>query len=272
MAEAYQEETGRGIMPPYAPFPSLKNFVQNAKQQGLANRIDRSVLTNFSGSAQTQLITSFRFLGLIDSKGHPTDRMVALVGAGETEQWSVALATLLRAAYPLLFEGFDLATASPNQFNERFRNAFPGADSVQRKAVTFFLAAAQDAKIPVSPHITKNKKPRAVSSSSRRRGRTATTRVSAEPVRTDPAGTAVNGAWAANPKAPNAYELLAVFDPSDMSPDEQAAVWTLIQYLKRKEVGAPAVGRQRRDASRSRPAAAPIPEAKEAPDGTTLTE
>ena len=139
---------------------------------------------------------------------------------------------------------------------------------MQRKAVTFFLGAAQDAKIPVSPHITKNKKPRAISSSGRRRGRPA--RISAELVRTDPVAPVVNGAEAANPKAPNAYELLAVFDPSDMSPDEQAAVWTLIQYLKRKEVRAPAVGRQRRDASRLRPAAASITEAKEATDETTL--
>jgi len=272
MADANQEDgAARGAIPPYVPFPSLKSFVQNAGQQGLANRIDRSVLTNFSGSTQTQLITALRFLGLIDAKGHPTDRLETLVKASGTDEWSNVLAALLRDTYPTLFGGFDLARATPNQFGERFRGTFPGSDAVQRKAVTFFLGAAQDAKIPISPHITKNKKPRTVSSVGRRRGpRSTPSRTLIEPVIVDPVG--VNGSGTRVPKAPNAYELLAVFDPSDMSSDEQAAVWTLIQYLKRKEVGAPAAGKQRRDASRSRPAAASITEAKEGSNEATLTE
>jgi len=273
MADANQEDgTARGAIPPYVPFPSLKSFVQNASQQGLANRIDRSVLTNFSGSTQTQLITALRFLGLIDAKGHPTDRLETLVRASGTDEWSNALAAALRDRYPTLFGEFDLARATPNQFGERFRSTFPGSDAVQRKAVTFFLGAAQDAKIPVSPHITKNKKPRTVSSVGRRRGPRATSpRTLIEPTIVDPVAV-INGLGTHVPKAQNAYELLAVFDPSDMSPDEQAAVWTLIQYLKRKEIGAP-VGKQRRDASRSRPAAASaIPEAKEVSDGTALTD
>jgi Family of unknown function (DUF5343) len=271
MADAKQEDgAARGAIPPYVPFPSLKSFIQNASQQGLANRIDRSVLTNFSGSTQTQLITALRFLGLIDVKGHPTDRLETLVRASGTDEWSNALAAALRDRYPTLFGEFDLARATPNQFGERFRSTFPGSDAVQRKAVTFLLGAAQDAKISVSPHITKNKKPRTVSSVGRRRGpRSTPSRTSIDPVIIDPV--AVNGSGAGVPKAPNAYELLAVFDPSDMNPDEQAAVWTLIQYLKRKEVGAPA-GKQRRDTSRSRPAAASAPEAKEVPDGTALAD
>jgi hypothetical protein len=271
MADANQDDgVARGAIPPYVPFPSLKSFVQNAGQQGLANRIDRSVLTNFSGSTQTQLITALRFLGLIDAKGHPTDRLETLVKTSGTDEWSNVLAALLRDTYPALFDGFDLARATPNQFGERFRGTFPGSDAVQRKAVTFFLGAAQDAKIPISPHITKNKKPRTVSSVGRRRGPRSSTpsRTSTGPAIVDPAAI-INGLG--TPKAPNAYELLAVFDPSDMNPDEQAAVWTLIQYLKRKEVGAPS-GKQRRDTSRSRPAAASVPEAKEALDGTALAE
>ena len=272
MADANRDDgVARGAIPPYVPFPSLKSFVQNAGQQGLANRIDRSVLTNFSGSTQTQLITALRFLGLIDAKGHPTDRLEMLVKTSGTDEWSNVLAALLRDTYPALFDGFDLARATPNQFGERFRGTFPGSDAVQRKAVTFFLGAAQDAKIPISPHITKNKKPRTVSSVGRRRGpRSALPRVSAEPTTIDPG--VENSGSGHVPKAPNAYELLAVFNPSDMNPNEQAAVWTLIQYLKRKEIGAP-LGKQRRDISRPRPAAASsIPEAKEASDGTALAD
>jgi len=53
----------------------------------------------------------------------------------------------------------DLETASPNQFSERFRAAFPGAEEVQRKSVALFLSAARDAGIKSSEYIMKNKKP-----------------------------------------------------------------------------------------------------------------
>jgi hypothetical protein len=260
-------------MPPYVPFPSFKNLIQNAKQQGLATRIDRSVLTNFSGSTQTQLITALRFLGLTDAKGHPTDQMAALVDAVATEEWPNALSGLLRQIYPTLFD-IDLTRASPNQFNERFRSAFPGAESVQRKAVTFFIGAAQDAKIAINALITKNKKPRSASSVPGKR-RVTKPRSAAPQLPTaseEPTGSRLNGAHDSSiPRAPNAYQILAVFDPNDMTSDEQTAVWTLIQYLKRKEVATAASKQRRERPVRTRPAVADT-ETKEAPDETTLAD
>jgi Family of unknown function (DUF5343) len=273
MADAARDENGRGTMPPYVPFPSFKNLIQNTKQQGLATRIDRSVLTNFLGSTQTQLITTLRFLGLTDAKGHPTERMVALVDASGTEEWPKTLSALLREIYPTLFD-IDLARASPNQFNERFRSAFPGAESVQRKAVTFFIGAAQDAKIPINALITKNKKPRAASpTSGKRRVVKPRAALSQVPPSEEPGGTRLNGAHDGSiPRAPNAYELLAVFDPNDMTATEQAAIWTLIQYLKRKEVAVVASKQRRERSTKTRPVAADA-EAKEAEDeATTLAD
>jgi hypothetical protein len=151
--------------------------------------------------------------------------------------------------------------------------AFGGAEAVQRKSRTFFLNAARDAQIEISQHITKNKKPRSAPASGRRRAaaRPAATRIIPPPP-IDPPSVNNGGLDGSTPRAPNAYQLLAVLDLSDMSEDEQAAVWTLIQYLKRKEIGAP-VGKQRRDTSKSRPAAAAsVPEAKEGTDGTALAE
>jgi hypothetical protein len=271
MADQEQDAGGNGVSP-YIAFQSMKTFVQNLKPHKLPNRIDRSLLQNFAGTVQGQLIATLRFFDLIDAKGIPTEALERLHQAYDTDQWPVVLGDLLKKSYPAIFE-IGLATASPGQFSEAFRNAFGGAEAVQRKSRTFFLNAARDAQVEISQHITKNKKPRSMPTSGRRRAaRPTPTRTAATPS-TDPPAVNTNGLDAATtPRAPNAYQLLAVFDPSDMSPDEQAAVWTLIQYLKRKEVGAPAVGRQRRDASRSRPAAASVPEAKEAPDGTALAE
>jgi Family of unknown function (DUF5343) len=272
MADQEQDAGGNGVSP-YIAFQSMKTFIQNLKPHKLPNRIDRSLLQNFAGSVQGLLITTLRFFDLIDAKGIPTESLERLHQAYDTDQWPVVLGDLLRKGYPAIFE-IGLATASPGQFSEAFRNAFGGAEAVQRKSRTFFLNAARDAQIEISQHITKNKKPRSMPASGRRRAaKPNTVRTAAATPSTEPPAVNTNGLdGATTPRAPNAYQLLAVFDPSDMSPDEQAAVWTLIQYLKRKEVGAPAVGRQRRDVSRSRPAAASTPEAKEGPDGTALAE
>jgi hypothetical protein len=90
------------------------------------------------------------------------------VDAYGTDQWPDALGRLLRENYPALF-GIDLAAASPAQFNERYRSAFQGGEQVQRKSMTFFLNAAREAQIEISPHILKNKKPRSASVPIRRR-------------------------------------------------------------------------------------------------------
>lgn len=272
MADREQDAGGSGGAAPYLAFQSLRTFIQNLKPHKLPNRIDRSLLQNFAGTVQGQLIATLRFFDLIDGKGISTEALERLHQAYDTDQWPVVLADLLRKSYPAIFE-IGLATASPGQFNEAFRNAFSGAEAVQRKSRTFFLNAARDAQIEISQHITKNKKPRSVPASGRRRtARPAAPRMTTTPSTEPPPAVNTNGFdGATTPRAPNAYQLLAVFDPSDMNPDEQAAVWTLIQYLKRKEVGAPA-GKQRRDSYRSRVAPASAPEAKEATDGTALAE
>ena len=41
----------------------------------------------------------------------------------------------------------DLEAATPSHFNEAFRKAFPAADAVVQKCVTFFLYAANDAGV-----------------------------------------------------------------------------------------------------------------------------
>ena len=56
----------------------------------------------------------------------------------------------------------DLATATPSHFNEAFRRAFPAADAVVQKCVTFFLYAANDAGVKISGRVLKGRKPRSL--------------------------------------------------------------------------------------------------------------
>jgi hypothetical protein len=205
---------------------------------------------------------------MIDAKGIPTDGLQKLHSAYDTDQWPVVLADRLKKSYPAIFQ-IDLATASPGQFSEAFRNAFGGAEAVQRKSRTFFLNAARDAQIEISQHITKNKKPRLAGTATRRRSQRSTGSAgaasSAAPAATQPQH---SGTRNGSPKAPDAYELLAVLDMSDMNDVEQNAVFTLIRYLKKKEAGVSASRQRRESPAKARPAATDEP--KEAPDGTAL--
>src|SRR5437870_12959035 len=126
MADQEQDGGGSGAMPPYIAFQSVKTLIHNLKPHKLPNRVDRSLLQNFAGTVQGQLIATLRFFDLIDAKGIPTEGLEKLHHAYDTDQWSIVIEGLLRKSYPTIF-AIGLATASPGQFNEAFRNAFGGA-------------------------------------------------------------------------------------------------------------------------------------------------
>lgn len=166
MAEKENGESASGAMPPYTAFQSIKTMLAQFKEHALPDRIDRSVLTNFSGAVGSQILTALKFLRLTDNLGHPTKAMKSLVAAYGTDDYPETLKTVLQEAYAPIFE-LNLATCSPSQFFEKFKRTYSGADDVIRKSITFFLNAASDAAVPVSSFIMKARKPR-VSGAKRR--------------------------------------------------------------------------------------------------------
>jgi hypothetical protein len=231
MADEQTNDQGRASAAPYTAFSSIKTAVKLMKEHGLPSRIDRSVLTNFSGAVVTQVMTALKFLGLIDGDGRPTASLKILVETIDDENtWPTQLAEVIRGAYAPLFT-IDLERASPSQFHELFKKSYPGADDVVRKSVTFFLNATREAKIPVSPYIMKNKKPRNVFAKRRTPRQKPTTNADVS--------NALNAAivHAATPQTvtkPLEYLLLDLIN-QDMEKEEREAVWTLINYLKRRQ-------------------------------------
>ena len=149
------------VAPPYTSFQTVKTAVGMFKEHGLPGQIDRSVLGNFSGAVQGQLLPALRFLGLISDDSHvPTAALKRLVDVSGTDGWSSELADILKAAYAPIFT-LKLDTASPAQFNDKFKTSYPSVEGdTLRKSVTFFLNAVREAGIPVSAYVMKNKKPR----------------------------------------------------------------------------------------------------------------
>ncbi len=158
-------------VPPYLPYRTLRTFLDSLRQ-GIPARIDRTVMRSFAGSVQSSLLSSLRYLNLITPEGIPTDSLNRLVHLDGLERQQ-ALAEVLRGAYNFLFsDGFSLERATPGQFQERFRLSGATGDTA-RKAATFFLAAARDAGMEVSPFLEPS---RTRTTSSNNRSRTARTR------------------------------------------------------------------------------------------------
>jgi hypothetical protein len=228
------ERTRSSGTPPYTSYRTFKTFIEDLNQHGVPSRIDRSVLTRFSGIVGTQLMHALRFLGLIEDDGRPTERLKALVKAHATGHWPETLLETLGHEYAPMF-AIDLETATPSHFNEAFRRAFPAADAVVQKCVTFFLYAANDAGVKISGRVLKGRKPR--SSTPRKKAvrpafaRPPANESEAPPPRPrealPPAALPVEG------RKPSEM-LLAHLDPNEMDDAQQAAVWTLLKYFKAK--------------------------------------
>jgi len=138
---------GPGV-PPYLSFKTFSGFIERMRK-GLPNRVDRSIMSSLSGSNQSQLLAALRYLQLISPKGVPTEKLSSLVES-EGIKFRRALREILIASYPFLFKGFDLQRATIDQLIKQFANAGGSGDTV-RKCVSFFLAAARQAELQVSP-------------------------------------------------------------------------------------------------------------------------
>ncbi len=211
--------------PPYTSYRTFRTFIEDLREHGVPSRIDRSVLTRFSGVVGTQLTHALRFLGLIEDHGHPTQRLREMVDAQGSGRWPEMLLELLRLEYAPMF-AIDLETATPSHFNEAFRRAFPAADAVVQKCVTFFLYAADDAGVKISGRVLKGRKPRPLSPRRKHAAASLPARAfEAKASQPQPDSSRAEG------KKPSEILLLHL-DPNEMDEEQQAAVWTLMKYFK----------------------------------------
>ena len=149
-------------------------------------RIDRSVWgQRVSGSSGIQLMTGLRALELVDDDGRPSEDLEHLTGV-EGDERRAALAALLRRHYKPVFE-LDLPRATRAQFREAFRS-FGAKAGVLAKCEAFFIQAAQDAGLELSPYVLAGRHvSRRSSSGSSRQRQQAVERPAPQPVAAEPA-------------------------------------------------------------------------------------
>ena len=204
------EDTDK-LLPPYVPYRTFSTFIEGLKV-GVPARVDRSVMKTLSGANQSWLMGALKYLKLIADDGIPTDRLRQLVSSEGADRQK-RLQDVARTAYAFLFrDGFHLQTATPRQLDEAFTKAGPSGDTV-RRCVTFFVALAKDAGLPLSPHIEKSSRAtRAMPRRRRTNGNTAA-EIQEQPIRTEVA-------------KPLTELLLDKFPAFDTAwPDEVKAKW-----------------------------------------------
>ena len=134
-----------GPVVPYVPF---KTFVTalDAFEAGLPNQLDRSVWPSYSGAIQGQLLGAFRFLGLMDEGNCPTPALGELVSKRGARR--ELLRGLIERHYRTLV-ALDLTRTSPRQLDEAMHQ-YGLSGATHKKAISFFLQAAQFAGLPIS--------------------------------------------------------------------------------------------------------------------------
>lgn len=139
-------------VPPYVAYKTFINFL-NAMAHGIPSRIDRSVVSSLSGAVQGQLISTLRYLALIDLDGKPNDSFIALVNAEGAARQRI-LNGLINSSYGFVFSsGLALERATRGQLEEVFAAQDVTGETL-RKAIGFFLAMARDAAIKLSGQLT----------------------------------------------------------------------------------------------------------------------
>jgi len=146
-------KTDKHPMPPYVPYSTLFNFISDLHEHPLPSHIDKSMMTKMSGSGQSAMIAAFKSLKLVNSNSEPTEVLKNLVES-PPDEYEKILAEIVKSTYSFLFTNdFDIKSTTSKQVETKFRDFVGASGSTLTKCITFFLAAAQAAKIPVSPHV-----------------------------------------------------------------------------------------------------------------------
>jgi hypothetical protein len=213
---------------PYVSFASVLRVLEALRSSRPRDEDTRKFIDDLNKTCATHRIAALRFLGLLDADGVPTPALANMLGAMRTAAWPDTLALTIRTAFrPIVV--LDLANMSLTQFVAAFARHYAGSDAVLRKSRTFFVHAAIQAKIPLSPGLARSAKPRAGDRVAEI-GRNQPPAVAA-PDR-DHRGPLSDGAHAVNLPASLAVRLLSELDTHAMDDNVRQAFWTLLRHLK----------------------------------------
>lgn len=132
--------------PPYISWILLSRLVEHLESNP-PPRIDRTILRG-SNQTRTQTILALKSLELIDQEGALTESFTTLIEAGSSRP------AIVRSLLERFYTGpvkLGRINGTQQQLEEEFRG-YGVSGSTVRKAISFFLKAAEYAELPTSPH------------------------------------------------------------------------------------------------------------------------
>ncbi len=213
---------------PYISFASVLRVLEALRRSGPRDKDVRRFVEDIDKTCATHRLAALRFLGLLDAASMPTPALTNALGAMGTAAWPGALALTIGPAFrPIM--ALDLANLTLTQLVTAFAQHYAGSEGVLRKSRTFFVHAAIQAKIPLSPDLVRSAKPRAgdrVGVISRNQPRSTTASDGSHPE------SLADGVHAVKPPVSLAVRLLSELDTRAMDDNVRHAFWTLLRHIK----------------------------------------
>jgi hypothetical protein len=162
-----EKKDEKQLLPPYLPYRTFENLLQGLKSNGIPARIDRSVVSSFSGTMQAILLNALKYLNLINETGTPLETLQKLVSLEGIERQKF-IQELIKDRYRYIFkDNIALDKITPDQLREFFEMVGTSGDTT-KKSIRFFVEFAKDGGMNLSPHLKKSR-----ATGARKRGRAA---------------------------------------------------------------------------------------------------
>lgn len=137
---------------PYIPFKTFVAFIDRLHSTAVPPMIDGSLLHTMSGSMKSQLLSSLRFLNLIDLQNNVQESMHELILSYKSDTWGGVLKEVIAIAYNDSIDNVNLDSGTAQQLDDAFKKNYSIDGQVLEKAVRFYLAALEECGIKYSPH------------------------------------------------------------------------------------------------------------------------
>lgn len=128
------------LIPPYLPYKTLMSSLENLAQ-GIPPVLDRSIWKNQPGTVQSQILSAYKFLGLMNEQNGPTDILRFLVEHRSSP--TPVMKKIIEDKYKALLDKHALNTMTTTILANEFEAVFNVDGETKKKGIRFLLQAAK---------------------------------------------------------------------------------------------------------------------------------
>lgn len=128
------------LLPPYLPYKTLMSSLENLAQ-GIPPKLDRSIWKNQPGTVQSQILSAYKFLGLMNDTNEPTEVLRFLVDHRSSP--APTMKKIIEDKYEVILEKHPLNMMTTTMLSHEFEAAFQVDGETKKKGIRFLLQAAK---------------------------------------------------------------------------------------------------------------------------------